>query len=95
MPTHTHTSLSLFNRPFKQCVSIIRQASQQAGPKELTFFRLEEGPEEQPSWQTKSPVYATYSREVLSALKDRAYLDMNIAREFSKLVCVRERGRDR
>ena len=56
------------------------------GSKELTFFRLEEQLEEEPGWQTKSPVYASYSREVLSALKDRADLDINIAREFSKLV---------
>lgn len=58
------------------------------GSKELTFLRLEEQleEEEEPGWQTKSPVYASYSREVLSALKDRADLDINIAREFSKLV---------
>mmetsp|Transcript_6702 Transcript_6702/g.10991 ORF Transcript_6702/g.10991 Transcript_6702/m.10991 type:complete len:718 (-) Transcript_6702:39-2192(-) len=84
--------VSLFNRPFKQCVAIIRQASQQAGPKELTFFRLEQPQEEQPAWQTKSPVYTTYSREVLSALRDRSYLDMHIAREFSKLGLPDDEG---
>lgn len=72
--------------PFKQCVSIIRQESKQEGAKELTFFRFEKPPEEECTWQTKSPVYSTYSREVLSALRDRGDLDINTARAFSKLV---------
>jgi hypothetical protein len=67
-------------------VTIIRRESQFSGSKELTFFRFEQAAEEEPAWETKSPVYSTYSREVLSALRDRADLDMTIVREFSKLV---------
>lgn len=54
------------------------------------FFRVGGVPaveeEEESGWQTKSPSYSAYSEQILSALRDRADLDMDIAREFSKLV---------
>jgi hypothetical protein len=80
--------ISMYNRPFRQCVTIIRRESQLESPKELAFFRFEAAPpvEDDSSWQTKSPVYSTYSTQILSALRDRTDLDMTTSREFSKLV---------
>lgn len=93
-PVSMHTLLfslhSLHDRPFKQCVAIIRRECQFSAPKELSFFRLQKdgacAKEEHKEGGAKSPFYSAYSKRVLSALKDRTELDMDVAREFSKLV---------